>query len=304
VVARVLVVGAGISGAACAAALRAAGVEVEVRERGRAVGGRLASPELHGRRVDLGAAYVTAKDDGFGAVVADWQRRGLVREWTDTFAVFDRDGASTRSGPTRYATGQGLRSLARDLHGEVALGEQVHELPDTHDVTVLAMPDPQAARLAGNLIDWVGYEPVISIAAGFAERSWSCDAAFVNDHRALALIADDGTRRGDAAPVLVVHTTPELAREHLDEPDGAVAPAIDALRELLDLGSAPLWTHAHRWTFAKPAATHGPAPYWHDGRLAVCGDSWCPDGAPRVEAAWLSGHRLGGELGRVLGSDR
>ena len=300
--ARVLVAGAGISGAACAAALRAAHVEVDVRERARAVGGRLASPELHGRRVDLGAAYFTAKDAGFAAIVEEWQRRGLVHEWTDTFTVFGRDGRSTRSGPARYATTQGLRSLARDLHDEVTVGDEVSAPSGDHDVTVLAMPDPQAARVAGDVIGWVDYEPVISIAAGFAERSWTCDAAFVNDHDAISLIADDGSRRGDAAPVLVVHTTPDLARRHLDDPAGAIAPAIEAARDLLGIGAAPLWTHAHRWTFAKPAGTHGSAPYWHEGRLAVCGDSWCPEGSPRVEAAWLSGHRLGTDLGRLLGS--
>ncbi len=300
---RVLVVGAGISGAACAAALRASGVDVTVRERGRAVGGRLASPLLHGRRVDLGAAYFTVKDDGFAAVVSDWRRRGLVREWTDTFDVFAGDTRTTTSGPMRFATRDGLRSLARDLHGEVSLEDEVRELPTGYDVTVLAMPDAQAARLAGNLIDWVDYEPVIAVAAGFAARTWNLrNAAFVNDHPDLTLIADDGARRGDGAPVLVLHTTAERARSQLDDPSDAIAPAIDAARRLVDLATEPEWTHAHRWTFAKPTGTHGDAPYWWDGPLAVCGDSWCPSGAPRVESAWLSGHRLGTELGRVLGS--
>ncbi len=60
-----------------------------------------------------------SKDDDFAAVVADWLRRGLVHEWTDTFDVFGRDGRTTTSGPMRFATRDGLRSLARDLHGEV-----------------------------------------------------------------------------------------------------------------------------------------------------------------------------------------
>lgn len=295
------VVGAGISGAACARALRAAGVEVTVRERNRAVGGRLASPALHGRHVDLGAAYFTAKDDAFAAVVDGWTDRGLAHEWTDTFTVFGADGRTTTSGPMRYATPHGLRSLARDLHGEVELGASVTELGG-HDVTVLAMPDPQAAQLAGNLIEWVDYQPVISVALGFASRTWDIDAAFVNDDPHLSLIADDGARRGDGAAVLVVHTTHELACAHENDPDGAIAPALAVTQRLLGFTAAPQWTHAYRWTFAKPTDTHGDAPYWWRGGLAVCGDSWCPSGAPRVESAWLSGHRLGTELGRVLGS--
>jgi predicted NAD/FAD-dependent oxidoreductase len=303
VAARVQVVGAGIAGAACARALRAAGVDVTVRERGRAVGGRLASPELHGRRVDLGAAYLTVNDDAFATLVADWTARGRVREWTDTFTVFGADGRTSTSGPMRYSAPHGLRSLARDLHGEVELDHEVREVVD-RDVTVLAMPDPQAARLAGNLIDWVAYEPVISIALGFPDRLWELDAAFVNDDPDVALIADDGARRGDGAPVLVVHSTPELARAHLSHPDTATAPALAAAQRLLGISVAPAWTHAHRWTFARPVGTHGDAPFWWHERLAVCGDSWCPSGAPRVESAWLSGHRLGVELAGALGSAR
>ena len=266
------------------------------------MGGRLASPQLHGRRVDLGAAYFTAKDDEFVAVVADWFRRGLVREWTDTFEVFGRGGRTTTSGPMRFATQNGLRSLARDLHGKVTLADEVRDLPTGYDVTVLAMPDAQAARLAGNLIEWVGYEPVIAVAAGFAARTWTLQhAAFVNDDPDLTLIADDGARRGDGAPVLVLHTTHERARAHLDDPDATIAPVLAAAQRLLSVDE-PTWTHAHRWRFAKPAGTHGDAPYWWDGAFAVCGDSWCPNGGPRVESAWLSGHRLGNAIGRVLGS--
>jgi renalase len=255
--------------------------------------------------VDLGAAYFTVQDDGFAAAVADWRHRELVHEWTDTLDVFGSHGRTSTTGPMRFAARGGLRSLARDLHQDVTLGDEAHDLPAGYDVVVLAMPDPQAARLAGNVIDWVDYEPVIAVAAGFAARTWSMThAAFVNDDPDITLIADDGARRGDGEPVLVVHTTPARAAAHLDEPQAAVAPAIAAARRLLAVSHEPVWTHSHRWTFAKPRDTHGDAPFWWNGAVAVCGDAWCPTGSPRVEAAWLSGHRLGTALGQALGSGR
>ena len=58
-----------------------------------------------------GLFYFTAKDEGFETVVADWRARGLVHDWTDTFDVFDAGGRTTTSGPMRYATRDGLRSL-------------------------------------------------------------------------------------------------------------------------------------------------------------------------------------------------
>ncbi len=280
----VTVVGAGMAGAACAAALRAGGEDVRVVDRGRAPGGRMASPELHGRRVDLGAGYFTVRDDGFRSVVDGWAAAGLAREWTDRF-----DGQSS-AGPMRWAAPGGLRSLVRALLDGIEVETaELTELPN--GPVVLAMPDPQAARLV-DVPDAVAFEPVIAVAAGFAERTWSfAHAAFVNDAPDVTFVADDGDRRGDGAPVLVAHTSPDRARRHLDAPDGAIAPVLAAL----DLPE-PVWTHAHRWTFAKPAGQHN-APYGLlDGRVGLAGDQWCPDGSPRVESAWLSGTRLAAAL--------
>jgi renalase len=305
---RVAVVGAGLSGASCAQALRARGVEVELIERGRAPGGRMASPELHGRRVDIGAAYFTAKEPEFLSVVDGWRARGLVREWTDTFDVYSAGGHERSSGPMRYGTSGGLRTLVRDgVAGDVLLGVGVEALDELdHDAVVLAMPDPQAARLVPEWTDWVDYDPVIAVVAGWAQRSWTMtDACFVNDDPDLAFVADDGSRRGDGAAVLVAHTTADRARIHLEHPDDAIAPLIAALRRTMGVESAPTWSHAHRWTFAKPAKTHGDKAFGldsHGGRLlGRCGDAWCPSGAPRVESAWLSGRRLGAALAEQLG---
>ena len=92
------------------------------------------------------------------------------------------------------------------------------------------------------------------------------------------------------------HATAARARAHLDRPEEAVAPVLAALDRTLGVSEDPEWTHVHRWTFAKPAGTHGQAEFAlvDSPRLVgVCGDAWCPTGAPRVESAWLSGQRLG-----------
>ncbi|AQA03921.1 hypothetical protein BVC93_17465 [Mycobacterium sp. MS1601] len=303
---RVAVIGAGLSGVACAQALHERGVAVELFERGRAPGGRMASPTLHGRRVDMGAAYFTVKDPDFSAVVEGWVARGLAHRWTDTFDVISPDGRDVTAGPVRFATPDGLRSLVRDLVPDDVRLESTVEALDrlTHDAMVLAMPDPQAARLAPQAAEWVEYEPVIAVAAGWPERHWTLThAAFVNDDPDVSFVADDGSRRGDGAPVLVAHTTATRARAHLDCPDDAVAPVLATLGRLCGTVGEPSWAHAHRWTFAKPAGTHGDAEFGllNSGRpLGLCGDAWCPSGAPRVESAWLSGRRLGTTLAATL----
>ncbi len=302
----VTIVGAGMAGAACAAALADAGVTVRVLDRSRAPGGRMASPELRGRRVDIGAGYFTVRDDGFDEVVRRWQDCGLAREWTDTFGVVGGDGAdggdATSTGPMRWSTPGGLRRLVRDVLGDIDVTTlDVEDLPDG-DV-VLAMPDPQAARITG-VPDAVGYEPVIAvvvefdaIAVCFADLPFA-GAAFVNDHPDVAFVADDGSRRGDRAPVLVVHTTPQRARRHLDDPAAAVPVVVDAITTMFGL-DRPIWTHPHRWRFAKPAGSHETSHHLTtvDGRLiGLAGDQWCPQGSPRVESAWRSGTDLAASI--------
>ncbi|WP_100502172.1 NAD(P)/FAD-dependent oxidoreductase [Geodermatophilus chilensis] len=308
----VTVVGAGIAGCACARALAEAGLPVRVLDRGRRPGGRMASRTLSDRTVDLGASYLTAREGSpFAAVVADWVARGLARPWTDTFAVAGPDGlGSTTTGPVRYAAPGGLRSLVADLAEGLDVTQErtvtrVEPGPrvDDEDVpaVVLAMPDPQARRLldadtAGRLLDERPWEASLAVVLGWSERRWPADlhGAFVHDDPAVTWVADDGDRRGDGAPVLVAHTTPELAAAHLEDRDAAAGPVAAAVGRALGIDVPPAWTTVHRWTYARPAEAR-PEPFGLADGIGVCGDGWS---APsRVESAWTSGHLLGTELG-------
>jgi predicted NAD/FAD-dependent oxidoreductase len=306
------VVGAGIAGLACARALRAAGRDVEVLDRGRAPGGRLSSRTVRGRPVDLGASYLTAAEGSpFADVVADWVDRGLAHPWTDTFSVVGPEGLHERTtGPMRYGTPGGSRSLAADL----ATGLTVRSGTTVRAVTagpavdgrpapavVLAMPGPQAARLldpasaAGGLAATETWHPALAVVLGWAERRWPADlhGAFVHDDPVLEWIADDGDRRGDSAPVLVAHTTAATAAAHLEDPAAAVPAVVAAVRAALGVDEEPSWTEVHRWTFARPGAPRE-EPFGLVDRIGLCGDGW--HAPAKVESAWRSGTALGRAL--------
>jgi renalase len=232
-------------------------------------------------------------------VVRDWVHRGLARPWTDTFAVAGPEGLrSTTTGPVRYAAPGGLRALVADLAAglDVESGRTVAAVApdprvDDEDVpaAVLAMPDPQARRLldpatAGRLLDERRWEPSLAVVLGWTERRWPADlhGAFVH-----------GDRRGDGAPVLVAHSTAELAAAHLEDPDAAAGPVAAAVGRALGIGVPPAWTAVHRWTYARPAEARSEPFALADG-IGVCGDGWA---APsRVQAAWTSGTALGRAL--------
>jgi renalase len=310
----VIIVGAGVSGIACARVLADAGVPVWVAERGRVPGGRMATKRFDGRPADIGAGYFTVREPDFAAVVRRWASAGLAREWTDTLQVWSPDGAGETTGPMRWAAPAGLRSLAAELADglDVRTGHEVHQVlagPEVDgepaQVVVLAMPGPQALRVldpaltAARAAADQQWSPVLAATLRYPAREWApFDGAFVNGDPVLATVFDDGARRGDGAPVVVAHTTEDFARRHLPDPAAAAAEITEAAARVLKVDGTPL-VHVHRWTYAKPVQD-GSAPFHlDDAGIGICGDAW---GSPRVETAWLSGTRLGAAvLDRLAG---
>lgn len=326
----VVVVGAGISGISCARVLADAGVDVVVLDRGDRIGGRMAVRTVtvagRSRVVDVGASYLTVRDEVFADVVESWRARGLARPWTSAAAVLGPQPREVDLHVQWWAAASGLRSLVEDLaHGlDVTSGHEVEDVgvgddgrPHVDgtpaDAVVLAMPDPQAADLLpepfafelGLTPEW---NPVICVWAAWPQRWWPpLTGAFVDGPSLLTWIADDGDRRGDGAPVLVAHVSPETSALHLDAPDAVVPGVLAELTRLLGGVDVPPpdVVRARRWSLASPRRPHSRAFGLLDvpaGWIGVCGDGWGP--RPRVEQAWRSGRDLGHALLERLGVDR
>ncbi|CAO5172635.1 renalase [Frankia sp. AiPs1] len=319
--AKVLVAGGGIAGIACAGVLQAAGVTVRVHDRGRVIGGRMASRWIDGRVLDSGASYFTVTSPQFAEVVADWTTRGAARPWTSRMAVLrgrDRTLVAGAPGPMRYAAPAGLRSLVADLASRsgihVTQGAPIARITpgpcvdgEPVDVAVLAMPDPQAVRhLDGALVTERAmvvdrpWSPALTLLAGWSHRCWApLDGAFVQDDDTLTWIADDGRRRGDQAPVLVAHSTADYARPRLAEPAAAGPGLLAALRRLLAIGDEPQWVYVQRWPFAQAQRLHERPFFLSDNGIGLAGDAWGRQS--KIENAWLSGTALGHAIVERLG---
>ncbi|WP_027660936.1 NAD(P)/FAD-dependent oxidoreductase [Salinispora fenicalii] len=301
-----VVIGAGLAGTACARELARSGVPVQLRERGRVAGGRMASRRFAGRPVDLGAAYLTVSDPGFAAVMRQWQAASLAREWTDTFLAYRGGGRREVVGPMRWAAPRGLRSLVEQLAQDlpVSLGRPVRSVGPGPTVdgqpcaaVVLAMPGPQAAPLLDPALTAAtratraqGWSPSLAAMLRFPERCWGgLRGAFVNDHPVLALVCDDGDRRGDGAPVLVAHTTPEFAAAHLARPAAAASAIELAVRDLLALPMSAEERYVHRWRYARPTVAVTATYHLDADGIGLAGDAFGP---PRAQTAWRSGHDL------------
>ncbi|MCX6459211.1 MAG: FAD-dependent oxidoreductase [Actinobacteria bacterium] len=321
----VVIVGGGISGIAAAVELATAGVACTLFDRGRRLGGRLAVRTLRdtntkwdGHPVDVGAAFFTVREPLFAAQVDDWEKRGLAFPWTDTLGVAGPEGLTHfTSGVMRWSAPAGLRSLVDDLAAAIpsvdirsdravesvsVSNEGVHVDELSANLALLCGPDPQMARILAqqseldevrSTLASVAWEPVLALTAVYEKRSWpEISGVFVNDSDELGFIADDGSRRGDMAPVLVAHSSSAFAVRHLDDPQAAAPAMMAAMHRILGVTAEPVQVHVQRWSLARPATgrveTHLLDP---STGIGCAGDAW--HGGPRIEAAWLSGHSLG-----------
>ena len=279
----------------------------------------------------MGAAYFVARDPHFRGIVDGWERRGLARPWTDTFHVAGPTGIEgVVAGPVRWAARDGLRSLVEDLAAALPDAVVVEHPVNVARVSApdagasltpavdgvparsvaLAVPDPQAlavladdeaalaaVRLAASEVPW---EATLALVAEFDRRRWpDLDGVFVNESPVLTFVADDGSRRGDDAAILVAHSTPELAAAHLADPAAAVAVMLAALRSCLGIDGDPIDVEVLRWTFARPVVARSLPCFWDPvAGVGLAGDGW-HDG-PRTECAWLSGRALGRRISGSL----
>ncbi len=307
---RIAIIGAGMAGASCGIRLAASGHAVEVFDKGRGPGGRMATRriEVDGKtyRLDHGAQYFTARDPAFAAQVEAWEADGIVARWP---AAKDgaRVGTPGMNAPVRaMAEALGVRFAARveglERAGEGWLLNGEGAPTDAFDAVVVAVPAEQAGPLLAP------HAPGMASQAEAVESA-PCWAAMAVFDTPLAIendtLADRGpiawAARNSAKPgrgegeCWVLHATPDWSRANLERERDDVA--ADLLAQFGAVaGDLPpvLALTAHRWRYAM-VEKGGPGALWDDAlRLGACGD-WLS--GPRVENAFLSGVDLAARIG-------
>ena len=327
--ARVAVIGAGIAGASCASSLRQAGMHVELFDKSRGVGGRMASRrvqwtdpagKLRTAELDHGAQHFSALHPRFRAMLASAEAAGKVAPWRakihSTLPV-PRPAQSYVAVPAMSAL---VRHLVNDLavrleqpvqrlHRGIDGWHLVHNndhLSGPYDHVMLAMPAPQAALLlAGHHDDWANTLAAVRMATCWTLLAVTDDIDWPWDAALPAQGPLDWVARNDRKPgrpgspdcaTWVAHATADWSMAHVeDEPDFVASKLSAALRLQMPHLTPVNFHHAsvHRWRYAASVG-HGlqdPQECWWDRKLGigVCGDFF---GKASVEAAWRSGDEL------------
>jgi predicted NAD/FAD-dependent oxidoreductase len=304
-----VVIGAGISGLLAARRVQEAGFRVEVLDKGRQVGGRMATRRIGDAVFDHGAQFFTCRSPEFAAIVREWLEADVARQWCLGFAGAANGHPRYRGHPGMTA---GPKQLAKSLPvrigfrvASVHAGQRAWEIVGEHGsrltsrVLVQAAPVPQAMTLldAGAVelptgvraqLESIRYDPCIAaLALLAAPSSVPAPGAIQLDRSILTWVGDNARKGISSRPGLTLHASPEFSRDNWNRDDREVAAKM--LEAARAWANVPLQeVQLHRWRYAIPnpgigerlAATEHPLP------IAFCGDAF---GGARVEGAALSG---------------
>ena len=309
---RIVVVGAGLAGLTAARCLRDHH-EVVVIDKGRGVGGRMATRRMGDATLDHGAQFFTTHSDEFAAVVAGWQSAGLAQPWfrggLGPLGIADADGH------TRFRGTESMNAVAKHLaagldvrtgmaatsvsHADgsdewtIAIGD--HLLPA--DAVVLTPPVPQSLALlaAGNVVlatddlaalTALRYEPCLAVLAELDGPSGLREPGAVKpDDGPIEWMADNQRKGISASPAVTIHATADFSREHWSSPDEVVVATLLAAAGLPASASA---AQVQRWRYSRPVDVHPARHLSAQGLppLVFAGDAF---GGAKVEGAVLSG---------------
>ena len=313
----VLIVGAGLAGLCAARELQRAGRSVCVLDKGRGVGGRLASRRMGSAVLDHGAQYFTMRSVQARNLLAAWFEDGTLQEWARGFAL--AGGGRKLDEVPRYIVPQGMNGLAKLLAAGLTVTTGVRvasvrtggagwvvqtESGEEYDARTLLLtaPVPQSLALlaAGDVqidavhaaaLAGIEYKRCIALLAClYGPSAVPAPGAVWFDGEPVAWLADNAQKRSpkDADGALTIHAGPQYSLENWDEPDEMVT------RELFGavhryLGAAVRESQLQRWRYSQPVnplaercvvSSAGGVP------VIFAGDAF---GGPRVEGAILSG---------------
>jgi renalase len=293
----VVVVGAGLSGLVAARTLRDAGVRVRVLDKGRGVGGRLATRRIGEARLDHGAQFFTVRGEAFAAVVAEACEAGVVQEWCRGFGDVD--------GYPRYRGTDGMTGFAKWLAQglDVRTGVRVTDLAEhPAGAYVLTAPIPQSLAV----LSWSARLPGPDLADRLAAWTYNATLALLvvvdrdpqlphpgavqqPDHPVFTFIADNRAKGVSAHHAVTFHAGNEVSRARWGLPDDELRASLLADAAPWLGGASVLDAQLVRWRYAGPT-TPWPAPYVtvHEEPVPIllAGDAF--DG-PKVEGAFRSG---------------
>ncbi len=300
-----------MSGLTAAIELERCGIGVVIVDKGRAVGGRMASRRVGPARFDHGAQHFSARDARFSSQVDAWTTAGLVRTWFRSQSLTNPDRGEEprnvpiggmRNLPEHLAAGLDVRTgvvvtaVSRTADGATVRSRDQPDL-DVEGV-ILTAPVPQTMTMLehGDIkipppvrssLEAIRYDACLAVMAELDGPSGLPDGHLSPSTGPVAWIGDNQDKGTSAVPAVTIHSTPEFADDHQREVSDASAEALVEAAERLMASNAATTQH-HLWRYAQPRTTLdvGAVSLAPSSPVILAGEVFA---GARVEGAYLSG---------------
>ncbi|WP_209123225.1 NAD(P)/FAD-dependent oxidoreductase [Alkalihalobacillus sp. BA299] len=290
----VLIVGAGLAGLMAAKQFSGENVNYIILDKGRSVGGRMATKRLNGGRSDYGAQFFTARSDRMKNLVKQWEQEGIIHTWAKGFHQM-KDIADLGSltlhhdGYPRYAGKNGMNALTKQLANGlniklehevekiewtdkwsifVRVGKNSELLTYTADQLMLTSPIPKSLALLSDgrlpleeqLLEELkntSYFPCLCAMIALDRPTQIPKPGGIQIKEGLISFLGDNAQKGISDTIVVtIHGNEHWSRKNYEQDDQYILEKlIEAARPLLGDGKV-IEKQLKRWRYSKPELLH------------------------------------------------
>ncbi len=322
-----IVIGGGITGLTTARQLFDSGFQVLVIDKGKGLGGRIASKKLSIRKAgegtfDYGAQFFTVTNDIFRPKAHEWLAKGVVKFWAESFE--NKNPKLAVSNEPKYCGVTSMRDLSKALGTGLSIRTDTRVLSierkndrwnvftDDHkeffaNYLVIATPLPEAMLIIKNSMLSIGndlhhelstipYSQCISVMLGFMGET------NVPEPGGIYLAGDpvawitDHKKKGISpnANTVTIHASHHYSQANWEQPyDKLCNDLLVSSREYLPQDY--IYWRIHKWRFSQPRRKFEKEflqipehPF-----LYLAGDAF---GGPTIEGAYVSGFLCGQDI--------
>jgi len=325
---RVAVIGAGLAGLSCARVLRQAGCFVEVFEKDRIIGGRLATARVGSTTFDHGAQYVIARSKRFAEYLNEMVNTSYAVRWKPVTAGGEGMGQML----PWYVGTPGMASLVRPLAESVRIHTKktVHTIQrnDTgrreqkgwqlwfedgssegpFNAVAIAVPAAQARLLLGPVQEMaaslarVRMSPCWAVLVQLDDQIFPEQDVFSDMSEVIRWIARNNSKPGrhGAGEHIVIHASPQWSRQTVDAGPEEVATEIwEEVSHVLGLPPVrPTQMSAFLWKDGLVETSLGETYTFSTEHMVGCAGDWCL--GRLAEHAFDSGSQLGRAMVNAL----
>ena len=276
---KILIIGAGMSGLTAARELTRSVHEVVVVDKGRGIGGRMATRRFAGGRFDHGAQFFTVRSDEMKAATQNWQNHEVAKHWFDGTPTPDEPHKN--DGHPRFCGASGMTGIGKFLEQglDVRLGEEIDLLQRENGLwratsesgnvyegeqLILTAPAPQALQLFDTsgetlpaalraTLEALVYEPCFAVLAQLDGPSAIAAPGLLYVNGEPIWWVADNSQKG-VSPIegsVTIHSSGPYARRRYDDDQNEIGrELIAASKEFL--GREVREFQVRRWRYSKP----------------------------------------------------